>query len=211
VQKSSTVTLGGKEHEVNRAKLWRWLQLEDIREKIARAADRKDKIGFTALIYSYLSVALSVEDDFTSLPWYEIADAYIEIVRMNHPSTEFPLLRSVSENIEQVPWDYEGRTWYAWLNLISSAYGWSIEYVAELDVDDAIALVQEIRTTEQANREWEWARSELAYDRKGKHQKLPRPKWMERVPILPEGYKIKRYALPAGTIVSWREDGHTDD
>jgi hypothetical protein len=145
VRDSSTLALGGKDYKVDRARLRRWLQLEDIREKIARAADRRDRAGFIASIYSYLSVALSVQIDFASLPWYEIVEAYAEVVALHQPMFDFPFLHTAGR-VNEVSWDYEGRTWYAWSHMLAKEYGWSLDYIAELEIDDAIAHLQEIAT-----------------------------------------------------------------
>jgi hypothetical protein len=204
VYKSSVITLGENEYEVSRAKLKRWLQLEDVHEQIKRAADRKDRSGFTASIYSYLSVALSVEDTFDHLPWYEVVDAYIEISNLNIPSLDLPLLRATGDS-EMVSWDYEGRTWYAWANLFAKAFGWTIEYTAELDLDDAIALLQEIRTSDQLDREWEWMLTEISYDKHGKHKELPRPHWMRGTIIPDPKTKMKKSFLPVGNVLRWDE------
>jgi hypothetical protein len=214
VHTSSAVTLDGKKYEVTRAKLRRWLQLEDIREKLARAADRRDRNGIIASIYSYLSVALSVEIDFSPLPWNEVIDAFIEADRINRPIIKFPFL-SVAARKEEIPWSYEGRTWYAWAHLLSNHSGWSLEYIAELDVDDALALIQEIKTTEQLEREWDWMLSErsVVWDKRGKGrvQHLSRPEWMERKPPAPdEKERIKAKYIPVGNIFRWNSE-HTDD
>ena len=128
MRNSSTVTLDGKEYEVTRARLRVWLQLEDIREQIARAADNKDRSGFVALTYSYLSAALSVEIDFSILPWYEIVEAYANIVSLHQPFFEFPFLTTAGK-IDKVPWDYEGRTWYSWSHMLADAYVLKLEYI----------------------------------------------------------------------------------
>jgi len=206
VHKSSSVVLGDKEYNADRAKLKRWLQLEGIREQIARAADREDGSGFVAQIYSYLSVALSVDDNFSQLPWFEVINAYITLIRLNSPKLDLPLLHATSEG-ERVPWEYEGRTWYAWAKIFSGAFGWSLEYIADLDIDDAIALLQEIKADEQTQREWEWLLTEISYDKHGKHKELPRPYWMRGV-IIPDNTKptkIKKSMLPVGNIVRWNE------
>lgn len=212
---SSTVILGGKDYDVDRARLRKWLQLEDTREKIARAADRKDREGLASSIYSYLSVALSVTLDFSSLPWNEVIEAYAELVSLNRPSHSFPLLDIATSRREEVSWNYEGRTWYSWSHMLSREYSWTIEYVAELDIDDAIAHLQEILTTEQLDREWQWLMStkSVEYDKRGKgtFRELSRPEWMgkSRKP-LSEGPKVKRSVLPVGNVLTWRDDGNTD-
>jgi hypothetical protein len=215
VQYSSTVVLGGKDYEVDRARLRRWLQLEDISEEIARATDRKDREGFVASIYSYLSVALSVQIDLDTLPWYEVVEAYADIVALHRPKYDFPLLKIASKRRDEVSWDYEGRTWYAWSHTLAREYNWSLEYIAELDIDDAIAHLQEIFTSEQLEREWEWMMSDksVTYDKrgKGKFHDLTRPAWMRSKEIQEKSKKIpiKKSMLPVGQVVRWK-DGSID-
>jgi hypothetical protein len=209
VPNSFSINLGGKDYEVARARLRRWLQLEDIREKIARATDRKDREGFIASIYSYLSVALSVEIDFSILPWYEVADAYADIMGLHQPMFEFPFLNTAGK-IDKVSWDYEGRTWYAWSHILAEAYSWSLEYIAELEIDDAIAHLQEIATSEQMQKEWEWMMSEksVSYDKKGKGKfhDLSRPDWMGgKKPLDTKQIPIKKSMLPVGHVVRWND------
>ena len=210
MRNSSTLTLGGKDYKIGRARLRRWLQLEDIREKIARAADRKDREGFIASIYSYLSVALSVTVDFSTLPWYEIVDAYADIVSLHQPMFEFPFLNTAGKS-DTVSWDYEGRTWYAWSHILAEAYSWSLEYIAELDIDDAIAHLQEIATSDQMEKEWEWTLSEksVSYDKrgKGKFHDLARPTWMkdEKPRSDAKEILIKKSMLPVGNVVRWKD------
>jgi len=216
VRDSSTVVLGGKDYEINRARLRRWLQLEDIREEIARAADRKDREGFVASVYSYLSVALSVTLDFNSFPWYEVVDAYIDIIALHRPAFSFPILNIVNTRREEASWNYEGRTWYAWSHILAREYSWSLEYIEELDVDDAIAHLQEIFTSEQLEREWQWVIStrSITYDKHGKGviHELPRPSWMDkaRLPIQSGKVSIKKSMLPTGNVLRWSEDAELD-
>ena len=216
MHKSSIVTLGGKEYEVSRSKLRHWLQLEDLREEIVRATDREDREKFIASIYSYLSVALSVDMDFSILPWFEIANSFSIVRRLNYPQLEFPMLQASGEK-EEMPWSYEGRSWYAWVNILAGEYNWTMEYVAELDIDDAIGLVQEINVEDQLNREWEWMLSEksVSYDKqgKGKFNELSRPDWMNGAIILSresKDYPIKRSMLPVGMVLSWNNEQPID-
>ena len=218
MRNSSFVTFDGTKYEVTRARLRVWLQLEDIREQIARAADSKNKDGFISLIYSYLSTALSDDIDFSHIPWYEIAEAYVEIVDLHRPFFDFPFLKSAS-NREKVPWDYEGRTWYSWSHMFAEAYNWSLEYIAELDVDDAIAHLQEIATSKQIRNEFEWMLSDksVSYDKRGKgtFHDLNRPDWMKGIKRedkqqLGDKIPMKKSMIPMGHIVRWQNDEHLD-
>lgn len=219
---SSIVVLDGKEHEIARARLRAWLQLEDIHEKIVRAADKKNRLEFTNSIYSYLSVALSLDIDFSTLPWYEIVEAYIDLISLNKPLVEFPILRSINKAVENVPWDYEGRTWHFWAHQLAKSYGWHLDYIAELDIDDAIAHIQEIVTSEQMRKEWEWMLSDksVSYDKRGKgtFHDYNRPAWMGGKHIPPDkqqklGDKIpmKKSMIPMGVVVHWKDNNeHLD-
>jgi hypothetical protein len=185
---------------------------------VVRAADSKDKEGLIASIYSYLSVALSVDIDFSILPWYEVVEAYLDIVALHRPFFEFPFLKTAdlktAEKQEKVPWDYEGRTWYSWSHMLAEAYSWSLEYIAELDIDDAIAHLQEIATSKQMHREWEWMLSNksVTYDKRGKgsFHDLSRPSWMggkeKRTIADVDKVPIKRSMLPVGNVVRWSKD-----
>lgn len=215
MRKSSTVTLGGKKYVIERAKLKSWLQLEDLREEIIGAADREDREGLIAKIYSYLSVAVSDNISFAKLPWFEVVFSYIELTVLNLPSHKFPLLRMVNDVKEKIGWNYEGRTWYAWAHTLAEVYGWSLEYIAELDIDDAIAMIEEIAVKDQLEKEWEWALSDksVSYDKQGKgtFKELPRPTWMIDVSVhIPRKSPIKKSMIPVGNVVQWNKDEAID-
>jgi hypothetical protein len=215
VRNSVVITLDGKEYEVTRAKLRVWLQLEDIHEQIARATESRDKDGFITSIYSYLSVALSVDMDFSTLPWYEVTGVYVDISLVNRPHLDLPYLRMASK-AEKVPWEYDGRTWYFWSHILAKEYGWQLEYIAEMDVDDSIAHLQEIATSSQMQREWEWMLSDksVSYDKKGKgtFHDLTRPSWMggkhipkDKQQKLGDTIPMKESAIPVGNVVRWKD------
>lgn len=208
---SITLTLGEKEYTVKRATLRHWLELEDIKDNIKKAVEVGNSCDISSHIYAFISTALRIEEDLSSLPWQEVSLAFGSLYQLNTPKHDFPLLRAKIED-KVVAWDYEGRSWYMWLHLFSSSYGWSSEYVGELDVDDAIALSQEIIVEEQLSKEWEWALSDRAvtYDKASKKSRftpLERPEWMRMVkdfklPVV----KMPKFLLPVGNVVSYRKD-----
>lgn len=213
--RKSSITLGGKKYVVSRATLKAWLRLEDLREEITEAAGREDREGLVAKIYSYLSVAISANIAFSKISWFDIVGAYVELIKLNRPIYEFPLLRMVNDIKEKIGWNYKGRTWYAWAHTLSEAYGWSLEYIAELDIDDAIALIEEIAVKDQLEKEWEWALSEksVSYDKQGKgtFKELPRPSWMIDVTIhMPRKSPIKKSMIPVGNVIQWNSNETPD-
>jgi len=87
--------------------------------------------------------------------------------------------------VEDVAWNYAGRAWYLYAHMLSSKYGWSLEYTSNLKLDDALPAIQEILLEEQLEKEFQWTMSERSsyYDDKSKTSKanpLPRPDWMNR-------------------------------
>ncbi len=206
------VTLGNKQYTVKRAALRKWLLLEDIKEKLLKAAEVGDRLGVVENIYSYISAAIDFQLELNDLPWYEISNALQLLFNLNSPTLEFPFLKSIIEDQKAV-WDYEGRTWFIWLHLIAEKYGWEIKYISELDIDNAIGLAQEIAIEAQLEREWEWQLNELAYQydeatKKSIFKPLPRPAWMSPAPRMsPETkHKVKSNIMPVGMILTWKQD-----
>jgi hypothetical protein len=121
---------------------------------------------------------------------------------------KFPILTSKDKQ-KPLPWEYDGRTWYFWLNTFAEHYGWDDERVGNMDIDTAIGLYQEIQIEEQLKSEFTYGLSEVAYvydknTKKSRFSPLPRPQWM--LGIAPKDKPVKTYpmpaiALPKGNIV----------
>jgi hypothetical protein len=207
---SIDVTIGNKKLSIDRAKLRQWLLLEDIREKIQLAAEVRDRQEVVTQIYSYLSAAFGIDIDLDKCAWFEVIEVFTQVISLNVPRFDFPLLTSKLDN-QKVAWDYEGRTWYIWVHLLAR-YGWSMEYIANIDIDDALALAQEVAVEDQLEKEWAWGLSDKStvYDKKGKNAKfkeLPRPGWMTKViDRVEEGMMFPANMLPVGLIYTWDRD-----
>jgi len=196
--------IGNAEYTATRVGLKKWLALEDKKSDIFQATEDKDT--FTDAILAYLSVAFDVPtQELEEVPWYEIIDEYATSNVLNNINFQFPLLNEPSSK-EKAIWDYAGRTWYLWANLLAKSYGWTLKYISELDPDDGIALLQEILTDDQLDKEWEWGMSEIAYPynettKKSEFKELSRPVWMQKkVRKLPTKVKINVSMLPVGII-----------
>jgi hypothetical protein len=105
------------------------------------------------------------------------------------------------------PWDYPKRTIYLYSHIIAKHYGWKISDIEKLDVDYALALLQEILTDEQLDREFLWSMSENSYiydakTKSGKPNPLERPYWMLEKVQEPRKVTIPASMLPAGVDYS---------
>lgn len=202
-------TLDGKTYLTIRYKLRAWLKLDTVREKLVDAIEAKDIDGVATSLCSIVSIASNVSG-VDKLPWYEIANAFIAVEYENRLTLDFALLRTTKKHQDIPAWDYQGRQWYWWHNILSSKYGWSSEYIAELDIDDATGLLQEIMIDEQLKREWEWSLTEIAYPynattKQSNFKPLERPEWM--MIILPENrpkipiVRIRKDMMPVGMVI----------
>lgn len=96
-------------------------------------------------------------------------------------------------------------------HILAKAYGWSLEYIANLPVLEAMAKLQEIMTEEQLEKEFLWSTSQNAfeYDQKTKmshFKKLPRPYWMlPKAKPLPK-IKMRKDLVPMGNVIKLDEN-----
>ena len=189
---------------VPRAKFRKWLELEDIRSRIKDAADQSENEKVADLLCSYLSAALC-RGNWRKLPWESVLNEYAFAVNLHTPSKDF---RIFSVKSKESAFRINDSSWYSWSSIMAKSYGWSLEYIAELDIDDAISHIQEILYEEQLRKEWEWALSDRAiqYDSmgKGKSNPLDRPEWLKERKEL-EVHKIRADMLPPGIVVRWEE------
>ena len=193
---------------ISRATFKKWLEFEDIRSRIKDAADQSENEKVSDLLCSYLSAALC-RGKWDKLPWEAVLNDYAFVVNLHTPSKDFRIFSTKMENSE---FRINDSSWYAWSSIMAKSYGWSLEYIAELSIDDAISLIQETLYDMQLEREWEWALSEKSvhYDSKTKTSKfrgLDRPEWMQekKKPIEVPKTKIRADMIPPGIIIRWNE------
>lgn len=153
--------------------------------------------------------------EWKTLPWYEVGEAFSSLLEENLVRIKLPLLRDVPNKQETPSWDYPEREWYFWVNTFASEYGWKIEDVGELDIDDAMALMQEIEVRRQLDKEWEHQLSETAYSydaasKKSKFVPLPRPIWMQKAhQFVTKLRKIPKKFIPPGVVIRVNDE-HKD-
>jgi hypothetical protein len=200
-RRSITFQAGGEDFEIFKSRLKDWIRLDEIQEKFANTHSPQN-------ILEYLDNATKKPSIFwENLPWIEVLDPYLKISGLNTVELDLPLL-TIRDEIKPkpIPWDYQGRGWYVWLHNFASAYNWLPEVIAELEVDDAFALLQEIETDKQLEREWQWQTNELAYPynkdtKKADFHPLPRPAWMRIKVGPPTKTRIPKRLMPVGNII----------
>lgn len=132
--------------------------------------------------------------------------SFTKVINETQLNKKLPFVKDApKESQKPAPWDYEGRSWFYWSNLFAKAYGWSLEYISELEVNDAFALIQEILTDEQLDKEFTYGLSEIAYPynsstKKSVFKPMPRPYWMKEDIKPLKKFKYARSLLPMGII-----------
>lgn len=208
----------GKSYQAKRFKLRQWLTFADLQEKVMDSAERLDIDGVADAICSYLSVACDMPiEDIRSAPWYDAVYGYSCFLLVNKLDDRLPLLHALKDKFQEVnSWEYEGRIFYYFVHILASAYSWTMTYIEDMDIDDALAMIQESSVERQLQREWEWSLSEIAYSydentHKSKFIELPRPNWMKlpvkqtRQPNLPK-IRIPIDMMPKGIVISYNPD-----
>ncbi len=203
------VTLAGKIFAIERYRLKKWLELEEIRAHLSEAVDTKD---ISDCILRYVSTAFGIDTSILAQEfWFDIVRAFVEICAANQPSRDYRILHT-SERKSEDTMDYDGRLWYSWCHLFAKNYGWKIEEIANMKIDDAIALLQEIMIDNYYEREWDWSLSEHAYTydtitKKSIYNPLPKPTWMlekSEKKTMQKGMKdvkIPHHMIPVGIII----------
>lgn len=189
----------------HRPRFQRWTELEELKGYFLRAAEEGGE--FPQALARLLSAALSISPSHLKwVDWRKQFLAFNYICLKNLPLISLPLLTEAPTiKSKRDAWDYTGRIWYLYAHMVAGAYGWTLEKISQLKVEDALAIIQEILTDEQLQREWEWGMSERAYSydarsKVSKFNELPRPYWMKPKIGAIKKTKILKSMLPIGNV-----------
>jgi len=181
-----------------------WSGLERLANETQKAVET-DINKFPLIVNVYVSTALNLPIKLVrKLPWNISISLYYFSMSLNSPR-EIPLLKPGSKKDDEVGWDYPGRGWYYWSHLLAEAYGWTLEYIANLDIDDALSYIQEILTTNQLEHEFIWSTTEIAYPynsttKQSNFSPLSRPYFMFEKAKPVKIFKIPKAMMPVGVI-----------
>lgn len=185
-------------------RLKQWMKLEGIKENIIKSISENSD-DFPVQILNFISCGLHLPIKYFEFSdWEKIIQSFYAIV-IKCPIVKLPITEPSNEHSQEDNWDYPERTWNLYSHMLSSEYGWELEYISNLKVFDALALIQEILTQKQLDREFQHGLSEIAYPynaqtKKSEFKALPRPHWM-RARIMPVmKFKMPTSSLPVGNV-----------
>lgn len=172
-----------------------------------RAAANTHSPELPGLIMRFLAAATdSSEEYWKKRFWLDVMDDLNRLQEANNFSWKPPIVLFPEASGSKMPWLYIGREWYFWKHIFTHWYNWSEDYIANLEIEEAFALMQEICTQEQLEKEWQYALSEksMVYNastKKSTFHPLPRPNWM--IPSQPKKgpMKLPKKLIPVGEIL----------
>lgn len=193
------VRVGGQE-----PKLKKWITLENYKDRILKAVENKQQ-DFPEILLAYLSTAFGVPVKWIQFANWELLVKAFYVYQSKSPKIQLPITTPSDEHHKDSPWDYDHRTWHLYSHMLAKAYGWSLEYISCLNVEEALAKIEEILVDEQLEKEFYYGLSEAAYsyDKNTKTSKfvpLPRPNWMQEKPKEIKKIPIPVSMLPVGVV-----------
>lgn len=179
----------------------KWLELENCKKLIAEAVEG---VEFPDRVLDYLSTAFGDkgwEKKGWKTPVFSLMDGFEKF----NPDASLPILRPSKES-KTSDWEYKGRSWNYFSHLLADAYGWTLEYIADLDINEALGHIQEVLTEDYLDREFQHSLSEVAYiynksTKKSEYKPLPLPYWMRPASKPIKRFRIRRDMLPVGYVI----------
>ena len=179
----------------------KWIELEEAKKSIAEATEIA---GFPDKVFGYLSIA------FDRKPkegyWKTSVFSFMKALERFHIDIPIPMIKNPPRNDKEAEWEYEGRAWFHLSSILAGAYGWTLDYIANLNVVEAFGHIQEILTEKHLEQEFYYSLSELAYPynkstKKGEFKPMPRPHWMRPVSRPVKRIRIRRDMAPMGVVI----------
>lgn len=191
-------SLFGQTRPLSRPTFRKWIDLEASKQSIAKATEG---VEFPDRVLDYLSVA------FGKTPkegyWKDTVALFTDALQKTYIEINVPMIKNPPKEGKEPDWNYEGRTWNHLSHVLAKAYGWTLEYIASLDVVEAFGHIQEIFTDRHLEQEFAYSLSEIAYPynkstKKNEFKPMSRPYWMRPASKPVKKIKIKRSMLPVG-------------
>lgn len=189
---SVIVLIGGREYLIIRARLGKYLELEQY--------------WLSKNVKTYLHTAgVPIKPNDSGI---EILVAFTKIVLLNRLPKGIPLIdvKSRPTTGPNIPWHYDGRKAFSYIHLIACTYGWSRKEILNLRVEAFFAYAQEILTDAQLSDERQHRLSKMSYkyDKTAKTLtlvKLERPIWMTPNPTPIKMKPVPKQLVPVGNVV----------
>lgn len=178
----------------------KWVLLEDAKKQIGETVEG---VEFPEKVLDYLFTAYGKTKEGD---WKNTVFTLVEAFKEFSIDTSLPILKPSPKDSKEDNWDYPNRSWNFYSHILARSYGWTLDYIAELDVLEGLGHIQEVLTAEQLDKEFAHSLSEISYPynkstKKGEYKPMSRPYWMRPMSKPVKKVRIRRDMLPVGYIV----------
>lgn len=184
---------------MRKPKFHKWVTLVGLQKTIQDSVETGE---FPKKVFAYLSLSGRRGEGEWKNTVLTLADSF----RQNHIDIQIPIIKDAPQHGKESDWSYANRDWAYYSHVLAHAYGWSLEYIANLEVEVAFAHIQEVLTSQQLDREFTHALSEVSYHynkttKKSDYKPMKRPYWMRPFMQPLKKVKIRRSLLPVGLVI----------
>lgn len=160
---------------------------EEYKRELLEAIKKRDSYLFIDILENIVYLATDrtfltdlEKDIFMVFEFYEVYRMGKYFVSLYPPPQQSNEIKKEKPN----RWTYNGRFLMEWIYMLANKFGWTLEYILDLDIFRASALIQEILVQNQLDREWQYSLTEIAYPynkdtKKSIYKPLDRPYWMK--------------------------------
>lgn len=178
----------------------KWILLEDAKKQIGETVEG---VEFPEKVLDYLFTAYGKTKEGY---WKNTVFTLVEAFKEFSIDSSLPILKPSPKESKGEDWEYPGRSWNFYSHILARSYGWTLDYIAELDVLEGLGHIQEVLTAEQLDKEFTHSLSEISYPynkstKKGEYKPMSRPYWMRPMSKPVKKVRIRRDMLPVGYIV----------
>ncbi len=213
MDRSLTISLGGQEYEIHRARLGKYLLLQEAAAEMRKAGEAAAKGGggkaVAKAITAYFDVCLPdlTQAQLSTCSWVDIFSVMLEIIALNEIEVDFAIIKfpETSSGLP-VPWGYPERMRHYWIHILAYAYKWSKKEIENIWPEEAYAYLQEITAQDQHEKEFVHSLSEVAYQydqatKRSKYKPLARPAWMVLRDPKSIITRLPKMLMPMGEVV----------
>lgn len=184
---------------MRKPKFRKWVTLVNAQKTIQDSVETGE---FPEKVFAYLSLCGKRGEG----AWKNTVLTLAQAFQYNYVEITVPIIKDAPQGSKESDWSYAGRDWAYYSHVLANAYGWTVEYISRLEVQEAFSYIQEILVSEQLEQEFQHALSEVSYHynkttKKSDYKPLKRPYFMRPAMQPLKKVKMKRSLLPVGLII----------
>lgn len=165
-----------------------FLLLENYKSQFKKMVG-KDKLEQLKIMFWNI-IELQTKKQYTKYKPIDVLRSIFQILNENRIKSEAVFLTPPPNNLSEEKekdkkkrYDYDGRFFAQWIDMLASVYGWSEKEILEMNINRITYYLQEIMINKFHDKEWNYRLTDLAYHydsntKKSTYKPLTAPYWM---------------------------------